>query len=242
MDRGSAHPLVDRPQDGRKERGDPVENRSAVTLGNFEGLGTFRVALKDQARTAQRRAQQPGAQAEDVVKCADTHHHIAGRETRCVRRRARGVKKVAVAELDALGLPRGSGSIEDGEGVVRVRRVRREFAAPAGGHEVFPLEDPVVVPQVLFADGDEMPQFGKLDEKVLEALQVVDAVGVLGRNRADRAGVPEHVAQFGTRDTRIQRDHDSAQPGRGEDGDRELGPRRQDDGDPVALANPEIGQ
>ena len=85
-----------------------------------------------------------------------------------------------------------------------------------------------------------MPERWQFDQKILENLQKIDPVGVLGGDRARRSRVTERIAEFGESEARIHGDHKRAEPGGGKDGNRELGPRREYQRDPVPRADPEV--
>jgi hypothetical protein len=67
-------------------------------------------------------------------------------------------------------------------------------------------EDPVVVPQILFAYRDQIQQVRKLGDDVLEVLQEVDPIVLLGGERGGDLRVPELVLELVVVESRIDRD------------------------------------
>ena len=213
-----------------------------MTPGRPQGVGGIVDVSEHESGTAERRPQQPGAQPEDVVQCAHPRHHVAGSEADGAGGFGGGVQEVGVREFDSARFAGGARGVEDGEGVFGGRRGCLEIAAHPVRQAILPLEDPVVVPEILFTHRDQVAERRQFDQKILEDLQIIDAVGVLGRNRTRRSRVPERVPQFGKTETRIHRNDERSDPGGGVDRYREFGPRRKHQGNPVPRADPEIRQ
>ena len=166
-------------------------------------------------RRARRHRPHHHAEAEDREERHRGQHAIVGRELdaprRCARhsrpsRDARAARPSACPSSPRCTPPRGPAR-------------RPALASEARGRpepldtQIFQLEDPVVVPQVLVAHRDDVLQVGQVAQQVFEALQVIDATPALDRHDRAGFGMPQLVAQVVTAELRTDRHHHRAQLG-----------------------------
>ena len=118
----------------------------------------------------------------------------------------------------------------------------RHLTPCPAGHEILELKDPVVVPQLLAAHGDEVQQVRQLRDHVLEHLQIVDAVMTLQRDHHRDLGMAQLVLQLVVAEPRVHGYDRGTQLRGGEERDHPLRPVRHHDRDAIARPDSQLGQ
>ena len=108
--------------------------------------------------------------------------------------------------------------------------------------EILELEDPVVVPQILFTDRDHILQVGKVAQQLLEALQEIHAVPSLDGDHGARLGVPQLIAQIVYPQRGTHRHQHGAELRGGEGGDDPLHAVGKIHGDAITGSQPQFGE
>jgi hypothetical protein len=122
-----------------------------------------------------------------------------------------------------------------------VGHVRHSAAGPSR-HQIFKLEDPVVVPQILVAHRDHVLQIGQVSQQLLEALQEVHRAPLLDGDDTTHFGVPQLIAQIVHAELRTDGDQHGAKPRGRQGGNDPLDAVGQVHGDTIAAAQTEFGQ
>ncbi len=143
----------------------------------------------------QRRNQ--GAQSEDVEhRDGDQRHVVPGHPQR-FRQSSIRPHQVGVRQHHALGFPGGARRIEDRVYVLlRVDGYLGTGLPLTRRHQIFELEDTVVVPQVLFTHSHHVLEAGEVELHPLKQLQVVQPVELLHHDYHRRLGVSQHELEL----------------------------------------------
>ena len=170
-------------------RGHAVQHRDLRVGDEREGARRVEGRLQHDRRATCHRAQHD-AEAEDGKERDRSEHAVVGRNLEDLRHTHRVFHQRPVRQWHALGLAHRSRRVHDGQvGRLVIHRWPRNRSPGAARHEIFELEDPVVVPQILVAYRDHVLQVRQIAEQFFEALQKVDAVPVLDGDDGTRFGV-----------------------------------------------------
>ena len=151
-------------QQHHEHRRDTMHHRRLLGFDEIQDPGNIEALLQDQSRARDDRRQQGHSEPEDVEQ-----GHAAQRAVRIPHAQASsrrpGRPEQAVVRLHDPLVLRGSACREQhGERIGRIDIRRDQRVTTTGGDQVFELEDPVIVPQVLFTHRDQVLKARKFGE------------------------------------------------------------------------------